>query len=70
MDIIIDELESNTQTYYATIQIDYDYLSTKSKNNAQQLRTELTVNYRMDDDDDTMTPKIEMSHHPCYLFSG
>lgn len=54
LDIIIDELESNTQTYYATIQIDYDYLSTKNKNNAQQLRTELTVNYRMDDDDDTM----------------
>lgn len=27
-------------------------------------------NTTLDDDDDTMTPKIEMSHHPCYLFSG
>ncbi|OTF78114.1 hypothetical protein BLA29_000962, partial [Euroglyphus maynei] len=54
LNIVIDELESNSQTFYATIHIDYDFLSTKSKNNGQQIRTELTVNYRLDDDDDIM----------------
>ena len=54
LDIVIDELDSNSQTFYASIRIDYDYLSAKSKKNNQQLLSKLTVNYRLDDDDDIM----------------